>query len=120
MNLVSRLCAIPGVFAAGEYAYHGDQFTYAGRLDAEQARQASVMCRATTMALHMQGEMLDAACPGNPPFSPVKAWVVRGPRSTVCVVAPVFCFLDNETGPLNKVLALMQEALAKEPDELLY
>jgi roadblock/LC7 domain-containing protein len=120
VSLVSKLCAIPGVLAAGEYSYHGDQYTYAGELDEEQARQVSVMCRATTMAIHMQADMLDTVSRPSHPLGPVKAWVVRGPRTTVCVVAHVFCFLDNETGPLNVVLELMQEALANESDDLIY
>ncbi|HKJ09069.1 MAG TPA: DUF2173 family protein [Gammaproteobacteria bacterium] len=120
MILVSRLCAMPGVLAAGEYAYHGDQYTYAGELDEEQARQASVMCRATTLAIHMQTDMLDTLSRHSAPLGPVKSWVVRGPRTTVCVVAHVFCFLDNETGPLNEVLELMQRALANESDDLIY
>ncbi|HKK13066.1 MAG TPA: DUF2173 family protein [Gammaproteobacteria bacterium] len=120
MHLVSRLCAIPGVVAAGEYAYHGDQFTYEGNLDQEQAQNASIMCRATTMAVHMQAEMIDLAAAGDLRASPVNAWMVRGPEFTVCVVAHVFCFVENASTALNTVMALMREQLAGEPDELIY
>lgn len=31
MHIVKQLMAIPGVIAAGEYAYRGDRFSYQGR-----------------------------------------------------------------------------------------
>ena len=58
MSLINELSKLPGVLAAGEYAYRGDRFSYEGHLSEEMARMASVMCRSTTMALHMQVDML--------------------------------------------------------------
>lgn len=58
MNILTDLAATPGVIAAGEYSYRGDRFTYEGQLDEEKARMASIMCRATTMAVHMQTDIL--------------------------------------------------------------
>ena len=58
MSLIHELTQLPGVLAAGEYAYRGDRFSYEGQLSEELARMASVMCRSTTMALHMQVDML--------------------------------------------------------------
>jgi hypothetical protein len=37
---------------------------------------------------------------------------VRGPAFTVCNIANVFCFLENQKSSLNAVIALMQKRLA--------
>jgi roadblock/LC7 domain-containing protein len=111
MSLYSELADIPGVIAAGEYAYRGDRYSYKGHLDDEQARMASIMCRATTMATHMQTDIL-CANSENCPFDNARGWVVKGPQFSVCVVANVFCFLQNEQGLLNKVLQKMRDRLA--------
>ncbi len=118
MSLISELAAMPGVIAAGEYSYRGDRYVCRGRLDDEDARRASIMCRATTMGLHMQADILGGFCGEGCGLVPARGWVVRGPRFTVCVVANVFCFLDNEAGALNEVLALMRERLADAPTDL--
>ena len=47
MSLVAELAAMEGVFAAGEYAYRGDRYSYQGHITDEHARMASIMCRAT-------------------------------------------------------------------------
>jgi roadblock/LC7 domain-containing protein len=117
MAIVSELSVMPGVVAAGEYSYRGDRFSYKGQLDEEQARMASIMCRATTLSVHMQGEILNSFSEGSG-LSPSKGWVVRGPAFTVCVVANVFCFLDNAKASLNDVLGLMRQRLADAPDDL--
>ena len=49
MQIVKQLMAIPGVIAAGEYAYRGDRFSYEGALTDEFARMASILCRANTL-----------------------------------------------------------------------
>lgn len=122
MNLFSELSAIPGVLAAGEYSFHGDRlsFHHRGRLSDEQASMASIMCRANTMALHMQADLLDAQ--GGPVhgLAPCRGWMVRGPRYTVCVHANVFCFVANDSPHLNAVAALMGERLAHAGDGLVY
>lgn len=111
MSVYADLALMPGVIAAGEYAYRGDRYNYKGRLTDEMARMASIMCRATTMGTHMQGEIL-CANTENCPFDPVHGWAVRGPQFTVCVVANVFCFLQNEAGLLNRIMKYMQDKLA--------
>ncbi|NJN47064.1 MAG: DUF2173 family protein [Candidatus Competibacteraceae bacterium] len=58
MSIVAELLTKPGVIAAGEYAYRGDRFSYRGNLTESHARMASIMCRATTMSTHMQGEII--------------------------------------------------------------
>lgn len=108
MSVISDLVATPGVIAAGEYTYRGDRFTYDGQLDYETARMASIMCRATTMAVHMETDMLkhlkaDCGC------APARGWVVRGDTMTVCVMANVFCFIDNANGSLNDIMAYLHE-----------
>jgi len=111
MSILAELLSKPGVIAAGEYAYRGDRFSCKGALDQELARLASIMCRATTMAATMQGEMIAAFRP-QCGIAPVRGWLVRGPQYTVCVMANVFCFLDNVTGSPNAVLHFMRQALA--------
>ncbi len=117
MSLIFELAAQPGVFAAGEYSYRGDRFSYQGQLDEEQARMASIMCRATTMSVHMQADILASFSP-DCPLAPANGWVVRGPHFTVCVVKNVFCFMDNAHASLNEVAALMNGRLGNGPDEL--
>jgi len=118
MSLLADLAATPGVIAAGEYSYRGDRFTYKGHLDDETARMASIMCRATTMGVHMETAMMNKLhdCCG---VAPARGWAVKGPQFTVCVVANVFCFLDNRGASLNQVLGMMQERLAGVSDELI-
>jgi roadblock/LC7 domain-containing protein len=111
MSVYSELAGIEGVIAAGEYAYRGDRYNFKGQLSDEMARMASIMCRATTMSTHMQSEIL-CANSDNCPFDPAHGWVVRGPQFTVCVVANVFCFIQNESGTLNRIMRMMQERLA--------
>jgi len=117
MTILSELVAVPGVMAAGEYSYRGDRFSYKGQLDEEQARMASIMCRATTMSTHMQANILGSFGQAGG-LSPARGWTVSGPRFTVCVVANVFCFLDKSSGSLSQVLNLMRERLADAPTDL--
>ncbi|HHO67936.1 MAG TPA: DUF2173 family protein [Gammaproteobacteria bacterium] len=111
MSVYAELAEMPGVIAAGEYSYRGDRYNFKGQLEEEMARMASIMCRATTMAVHMQADIL-AANSGNSQLTPAQGWVVRGPGFTVCVVANVFCFVSNEAGSLNTILAHMRKRLA--------
>jgi roadblock/LC7 domain-containing protein len=106
MSLISELVALPGVVAAGEYSYRGDRFSYEGELNEDMARMASIMCRATTMAAHMQVDMFkelgeDCGC------HPVRGWIVRGKEFSVCAVANVFCFVANSQGGINELLKEM-------------
>jgi roadblock/LC7 domain-containing protein len=117
MSLISQLARMPGVLAAGEYSYRGDRFSYQGLLDEEQARQASIMCRANTLGINMQAGILtalvdDCGC------APPRGWLVRGGHFTVCVIGNVFCFLDNETASLNEVMRRMRSAAGEPPDRL--
>lgn len=117
MSVISDLVATPGVIAAGEYTYRGDRFSYEGQLDQETARMASIMCRATTMAVHMETDMLkhlksDCGC------APARGWVVRGEKITVCVMANIFCFVDNDSSSLNEIMEYMREHVAG-PEEML-
>lgn len=115
--LATELIGQPGVIAAGEYSYRGDRFTYRGEINDEMARMAAIMCRATTMSEHMQVGMLEQFCPdcgGGPP----QGWIVRGPAFTVCNVANVFAFLENDKASLNSVMALMRERLSDAPHDL--
>ena len=117
MSIVADLMTQPGVIAAGQYAYRGDRFTHKGGLTEELARRASIMCRATTMGTKMEGDMIAAFRP-QCGIQPVRGWVVRGPNNTVCVIANVFCMIDNRQGSLNKILSFMRQALADEPLDL--
>lgn len=118
MSLVAELAATAGVFAAGEYAYRGDRFSYKGEISEEQARMASIMCRATTMGVHMQTDIMAGVQPQSG-VAPARGWIVRGPQFTVCVMANVFCFLHNDTASLNTVMQLLHTHLADEPQDLI-
>lgn len=118
MSIVTDLLTKPGVIAAGEYAYRGDRFSYRGALSEEHARMASIMCRATTMGVNMEGRMLEAFQPRSG-LSPPRGWVVHGPDYTVCVMANVFCMLDNAQGSINDMIGFMRQALAKVSSDLI-
>jgi len=111
MSIVAELLAKPGVIAAGEYAYRGDRFSCKGALSESHARMASIMCRATTLSAHMESRIIAGVCP-DCGLSPVRGWLLRGPDHTVCVVANVFCLIDNQTGAPNDVFGFMRQALA--------
>ncbi|MEE9493161.1 MAG: DUF2173 family protein [Gammaproteobacteria bacterium] len=115
MSIYAELSGMEGVIAAGEYAFRGDRFNYIGNLDDEQARMASIMCRATTLSTNMQTEIVCSHTEGCP-FESAFGWVVRGPQFTVCVVADTFCFVQNGEGTLNRVLKYMREHLSEHRD----
>lgn len=110
MSIMTDLLVQPGVVAAGEYAYRGDRFSHRGALSEEYARIASIMCRATTMSVHMEGAMLDSIHPGNG-LHPPHGWLVRGPAHTFCVMANVFCLFDHTRGSVNDIVGLMRQTL---------
>lgn len=118
MTLIDQLAAMQGVFAAGEYSYRGDRFSYQGQISEEQARMASIMCRATTMGVHMQADILAGSHP-ECGVAPAGAWIVKGPQFTVCVMANVFCFMDNTHASLNTVMGKLREQLADASQDLI-
>lgn len=122
MRLISRLASIPGVVVAGEYSYHGDKlsFEYEGDLSAERASQASIMCRANTVAVQMQAHILSHVCASGCGLENAHGWAVRGPRYTVCVMANVFCFVDNDSASLNQVMELLRTHTDTDADRLIY
>ncbi|MBI5041402.1 MAG: DUF2173 family protein [Gammaproteobacteria bacterium] len=117
MSLIDELVALQGVFAAGEYSYRGDRFSYKGQVSEEHARMASIMCRATSMGVHMQADIMAGSFP-ECGVAPAGGWVVRGPQFTVCVMANVFCFLDNQAS-LNAVMSKLRKQLADAPRDLI-
>jgi len=118
MSVIAELAGQPGVMAAGEYSYRGDRFDCKGDITDEMARMAAIMCRATTMSEHMQVGMLEKFCP-DCGSSPPQGWIVRGPAFTVCNMANVFCFMQNEGSSLNKIMALMRDRLGHVTGELI-
>src|SRR3569833_2751685 len=110
--------AIHGVIAAGEYAYRGDRFTYQGALTDEFARMASILCRANTLSVNMQAEILDS-------FSescgcrPVQGWIVRGAQVTVCAVGNYYSFIENRDELLTDVMTIMRAKVGDVQDDLL-
>jgi len=117
MSVISELATVPGVIAAGEYSYRGDRFSCEGQLDDEQARMASIMCRATTMAVHMQTNMMkslnaDCGC------APSRGWVVKGSGFSVCVIANVFCFIDSNAASLNEIITIMRDKVPNQDGQL--
>lgn len=118
MSLIAELAALEGVFAAGEYSYRGDRFSFKGNISEEHARMASIMCRATTMGVHMQTDIMAGMHP-ECGVAPAGGWVVRGPQFTVCAMANVFCFLDNGKASLNAVMGKLRKHLADAPQDLI-
>ena len=111
MSLVADLVARPCVLAAGEYSYRGDRFTFRGELTDETARMASIMCRATMMSATMAARTAAALGEEDLGLAPLRGWVLRGARHTVCVVANSFCMLDHEKASVNAVIKDMLERL---------
>ncbi len=111
MAIVSELLAKPGVIAAGEYTYKAELNTYSGDLSEEQARMLSIMGHATTKGATMQADILGDIDP-NSGLLPVRGWLVRGERYTLCVVANVYCLLENGKSSINSILSLMRKSLA--------
>jgi len=117
MSIYSGLASLPGVLAAGEYSYRGDRYHFDGQLEDEQARMASIMCRATTLAVHMQANMMnsldtDCGC------APAQGWMVRGEMFSVCVFGNVFCFVDNNAASINEVMKFLQDNVGEQTGEL--
>lgn len=118
MHIVKQLMAIPGVIAAGEYAYRGDRFSYQGALTDEFARMASILCRANTLAVNMQVEILESFSEGCG-CRPVQGWIVRGAQMTVCAVGSYFSFIENQDHLLNDVMTIMRAKVGDVEDDLL-
>ena len=117
MSIVPELAAMTGVIAAGEYSYRGDRFSCEGQLTDEMARMASIMCRATTMAVHMQMDMVknlghDCGC------APSRGWIVTGDKFSVCVIANHFCFIENDSTSLNEIMSYMRENVPDQEGQL--
>jgi roadblock/LC7 domain-containing protein len=110
--------AIPGVVAAGEYAYRGDRFSFEGALTEEFARMASILCRANTLAVNMQSEIFDSFA-DDCGCRPVQGWIVRGSQITVCTVGNYFAFVENRAGLLNQVMAAMRARVGDVQEDLL-
>jgi len=118
MSLIQELANQTGVVAAGEYAFRGDRFSYVGQLSEEHARMASIMCRATSMATHMQVDMMkslgkDCGC------APARGWVVKGTQFSVCVIGNTFCFLDNNAASINQIMQLMLQKVTNQTGDLI-
>lgn len=118
MSIVNELATMPGVIAAGEYSYRGDRFSFEGQLDEEKARMASIMCRATTLAVHMQTDIMkslnaDCGC------APARGWIVKGASFSVCVIANVFCFIDSQSASLNEIIQFMRDKVPNQDSQLI-
>ena len=126
MSLVSDLMGLPGVVAAGDFAYRGDQYyRHEGKLSASETHLISTLCRANSAAVRMEGDMLamfSKVCQpgaGGCGFEPSLGWVVHGTSRSICVMSNVYCVLDNERGSLTQVLGKLRERLAKAPNVLI-
>ena len=118
MRIVKQLMAIPGVIAAGEYAYRGDRFSYEGALTDEFARMASNLCRAKTLSVNMHAEIFDSFAE-NCGCHPVQGWIVRGNKISVCAVGNYFAFIENRDELLNDVMTIMRAKVGDVHDDLL-
>lgn len=118
MHIIKQLMAIPGVIAAGEFAYRGDRFSYQGALTDEYARMASILCRANTLSVNMQSEIVDSFAE-NCGCRPVQGWIVRGAQVSVCVIGNYFSFIENRPELLNDVMTIMRAKVGDVHDDLL-
>lgn len=118
MHIVKQLMAIPGVIAAGEYAYRGDRFSYEGALTEEFARMASIVCRANTLSVNMQAEIFESFAE-HCGCRPVQGWIVRSSQITVCAVGNYFSFIENRDELLNDVMTIMRAKVGDVQDDLL-
>jgi len=118
MNIVKQLMAIPGVIAAGEFAFRGDRFSYEGALTDEFARMASILCRANTLAINMQTEIVDSFAEGCG-CRPVQGWIAHGNLITICVVGNYFAFIEKRKELLNDVMTIMRAKVGDVQDDLL-
>jgi roadblock/LC7 domain-containing protein len=118
MHIVKQLMVIPGVIAAGEYAYRGDRFSYKGALTDEHARMASILCRANTLMVNMQSEIFDSFSE-NCGCRPVQGWILRGNKMTICSVGNYFAFISNHEEVLNDVMTIMRAKVGDVQDDLL-
>jgi roadblock/LC7 domain-containing protein len=66
----------------------------------------------------MQSKMIAKFCP-RCGIHPVRGWMVRGPEHTVCVMANVFCLLDNEQASIDDIMSFMRQAFANEDMSLI-
>ena len=103
MKPINHLASLSGVLAAGEFYYHGEGYSYVGLLEPEQARMAAIMCRANTNAMAMQADLVQNYAEDTVSPSP-RGWLVTSQHFSVCVVGTLFCFIDNASGSLNKVM----------------
>ena len=118
MHIVKQLMVIPGVIAAGEYAYRGDRFSYKGALTDEHARMASILCRANTLMVNMQSEIFDSFSE-NCGCRPVQGWILRGNKMTICSVGNYFAFISNHEEVLNDVMTIMRAKVGDVQEDLL-
>ena len=118
MHIVKQLMAIPGVIAAGEFAYRGDRFSYDGALTPEFARMASILCRSNTVNVNMQSEIHDAYAE-NSGYKPAQGWIMRGAQISVCNIGNYFAFIENRPELLNDVMTIMRAKVGDVGDDLL-
>lgn len=118
MSVISELVSRPGVIAAGEYSFRGDRYTYEGDMTREMARMAAVMCRATSLGVHMEADMLQRLYPGTG-LTPGKGWAVRGPQFSVCVMSNYFCFMQNGQSTFNDTVHYMINKFRDADDDLI-
>ncbi|MBN2873192.1 MAG: DUF2173 family protein [Halothiobacillaceae bacterium] len=126
MSLVNDLMGQPGVLAAGDFAFRGDQYyQHKGNLSDAETRLITTLCRANSASVRMEGDMLSMfsrVCQpgaGGCGFEPTKGWVMHGKTRSICVISNVYCVLDNQQASLTKVLRLLRENLSKEADTLM-
>ncbi|MFP4251419.1 MAG: DUF2173 family protein [Guyparkeria sp.] len=126
MSLVTDLMELPGVLAAGDFAYRGDQYyAHKGDLSSDETRLVTALARSNMAAVRMEGDMLalfSKVCQpgaGRCGFERAKGWVVHGEGRSVCVMSHVYCIYDNDRASLTQILGLMRERLADASDDLI-
>lgn len=113
MSLEAELLSEAGVLAVGKFAYRGDRFIYKGQLSEEQARWLSIVCRATTMSVGMQGRLLAALHPETR-VDPLRGWMLQGGHLCLVVMTNLFCLLDPRVSDPNAIIKRLRVGLTGE------
>lgn len=120
MSLVSHLMELPGVIAAGDFAYRGGHYYHhEGDLSENETRLVATLCRANTAAVRMEGDMMSMFSTVCEPgvegcgFEPFDGWVVHGVSKSICVMSNVYCVLDNQRASISQVLRTLRERLGQ-------
>lgn len=111
--MLKNLLEVPGIIAVAQFKDNAqaDLIQYHGALD--QAGAEMLGRFAHDHKRMMQG-MVDVFAmlkptPGETDWTPLRGWVVRGEKSSVCSWSGLVCLVDNDKAKMNDVLKKLNE-----------